>query len=168
MVNFNTDARAIFIVFIGAIITATFIGVIADSTFTETNTISRTNITVTPAAVNTTLDLEGRELLTTVSVVNSSNGSQSLIGFGGSLQTGISSTTGLLSVQLILNDTAADFTSDTVNVSYTANPNGYVSDAGGRSITNLIVIFSALAIMIFAIVVFAKEGTLGKFLRGEK
>ncbi|KKK63034.1 hypothetical protein LCGC14_2998340, partial [marine sediment metagenome] len=71
---------------------------------------------------------------------------------------------GLLSVQLVFNDTGADFEGTDINVSYTANPDGYISDSGGRSVTRLILIIGALAIVIFVIVIFIMEGSLGKLM----
>ncbi len=164
MGNFNTDGKAIFMIFIGVIITITLLAVIADSTFGVTNIITKTNITVTAAAVNVTLDIPGRELISTIEIYNSSNTTQTLIGQGGSLQTGVGSD-GLLSVQLLLNDSAASFAGEDLNLSYTANPNGYISDGGGRSVTNLIIVFAALAILIFIIVVLIKFGSLGELIK---
>ena len=169
MVSFDTDGKAIFIIFIGAIITIVLLGSIADQIFGETNTITITNVTVTAAAVNTTLDITGRDILTIIEIYNATNATiQSYIGNGTNIQSGISTTTGLRSVQFILNDTGAgpSIAGTTVNISYTANPDGYLSDSGSRSIANLIPLFSALAILIFLLVVLIKEGTLGKLIRG--
>ncbi len=163
MVSFNTDGKAIFIVFIGAIVALALIATIFQSTSEQTTTIAANNITVTAAAVNTTLDLTGRELISEITIVNSSNGTQSFAGAGASLQTGIGSN-GLLSVQLILNDTAAGVAGEDVDISYTANPDGYISDAGARSVTLLIGLFAALAILVFVLVVLIKEGSLGKLV----
>ena len=168
MVSFSTDGKAIFIIFVGAIATIILLGAIADQIFAEVNTITITNVTITAAAENTTLDVTGRDLLTVVEIYNSTNISQSYIGNGTNLQSGTSTTTALRSVQFIVNATGAgpSIAGTTVNISYTANPDGYISDLGSRSIANLIPIFSALAILIFLLVVLIKEGTLGKLIRG--
>lgn len=163
MGSFNGDGRAIFMVFIGAIITITLMIVIGNAIVPQTTIITKTNVTVTGANVNATLDLTGRQIVTTVAIVNATNGTKTLVGLGGSLQTGIGSN-GLLSVQLLLNDTASAYAGQSINVSYTANPDGYISDSGGRAIARLILIFGALAIMVFVFVVFMKEGTLGKMM----
>ncbi len=161
MVSLDTDGKAIFIVFLGAIIAATLLATIATSTIGETTTITITNASVTSAAVNATLDVRGRQLLTTVAIINTSG--TDLTGVGASLQTGTGSN-GLLSVQLLLNDTASSHAAKAINISYTANPDGYISDTGGRAITNLIPLFAALAILVFVIVVFIKNGSLGKLM----
>ena len=169
MVSFKTDGKALFIIFVGAIVTAVLIGSIADQIFAETNTITITNVTVTASAVNVTLDLTGRDILTVIDIYNATNESvQSYIGNGTNIVSGTSTTTGLRSVQLVLNDTEAgpSIAGTTVNVSYTANPDGYISDLGARSITLLITLFAALAILIFVVVVLMKEGSLGNLIRG--
>lgn len=167
MTSFKSDGKAILIVTIGALIAIAFLATIADSIFEQTNTIAFTNVTVTSAAVNTTLDVTGRQLLTTVQIYNSSNFTDSLVNSGGSLQTGAGSS-GLLSVQLLLNDTASAYAGKTINISYTANPDGYLSLGSSRSIANLIIIFGSLAVLIFVIIVFIMNGSMGKLIRGEK
>lgn len=166
MGNFDTDGKAIFMVFVGAIIALVLIFVIADQVNLTTTTIEEVNTTVTANAPNVTLDVRGRQLISSINIFNTTNISQNLgERFGASLQTGISTTSGLLSVQLVFNDTGVNFEGEEVNVSYTANPDGYISDSGGRSVTKLILIFAALAILIFTVVVFIQFGFLGELLR---
>lgn len=160
------DGKAIMMVFIGAIITATLLATIADSVFTQTNTASITNETVTAPAVNATLDLTGRTLISSVLVINASNES-SPNNNGLILQTSVGSS-GLNTVQLTLNDTAVDYAGVSVNVSYTYEPEGYLQDGASRAVALLIVLFGALAILVFTIVIFIKEGTLGRLMRGER
>jgi hypothetical protein len=149
-------------VFIGAIITATFIVAIANQVNLSTNTFSRLNATAIAPAVNTTLDITGRELVGTGFVINTSNRTDTANGV--ILQTGIGSD-GLLHVQLRVNDTGSRFSGQSVNVSYTFNPDGYVSEQGGRTITTLILLFSALAIVVFVIIMFIKHASLGDLMR---
>ncbi len=130
---------------------------IGDQINLETNTFTDENITVTVPAVNATLDVTGRELVTETSILNSTNASQTAVGLF--LQTG-TGTNGLLSVQLAANDTASGIVGNSVNLTYTYNPDGYISDSGGRALTNLILIFAALAILVFVIVVFIKQGSM--------
>ncbi|KKN69652.1 hypothetical protein LCGC14_0439550 [marine sediment metagenome] len=146
MANFKGDGGMIFLMFFGLILVATLIIPIADQVFVETNTFTNTNETVTIPAVNETLDLGGRTLLTSVSVVNST-------GFevdGMFLQTGFTNG-GLRSVQLTINQTASAEAGNSGNVSYTYEPDGYVS-GGTASITLLIVLFAALAGLVFVVV----------------
>lgn len=167
MSSLKSDGKTLLIIFIGAIIAATLIASIADQVVGVTTTITVTNATVTAAVVNTTLDVRGRTLLTTVNIINASNETDTLIDLGGSLQTGTGSN-GLRSVQLILNDTASDFAGEDVNISYTADPDGYIPTASGRSITILITLFAALATLIFVIVVLLKHGSMGDLIKFKK
>lgn len=49
------------------------------------------------------------------------------------------------------------FNGTSMNVSYTTQPDGYISDSGARSVTLLIVIFAALAIAVIALAPAIKE-----------
>ncbi len=163
MASIKGDGKAIFGIFIGAIIAVVFIATIADSVFTQTSTFTSTNQSVTAPAVNATLDLKGRELLSELESYNATNATRQRTD-GVILQTALGSD-GLLTVQMTLNDTGADFAASPVNVSYTYNPDGYLSNGGARSIQLLVVIMAALAIVIFVIVVAVKEGSLGDLIR---
>ncbi len=165
MTSFKMDGKALLIVFIGAIIAVTFLQTIGDSVFAQTNTATVINVTVTAPAINATLDLTGRTLIGTGTIVNASNASSTSNGL--IIQTGRGSS-GLESVQLTLNDTASDFAGTLVNVSYNYEPDGYLQEGSTRSIAILIVLFGALAILIFVIIVLIKDGSLGKLMRGEK
>ena len=136
---------------------------IGDQINLETNTFTALNTTVTIPAVNGTVDVTGRELITELDIINSTNISSGIL-VGLFLQTG-TGTNGLLSVQLVANDTASGIVGDGVNVSYTYNPDGYISDSGGRAITLLILIFASLAILVFVVVVFIKQGSMGELMR---
>ena len=163
MVNFQGDGRAIFKVFIGAIFALALIAVIANSISTQTTTDAAINVTVTAPEINETLDLTGRTLILGGDIINATN--NTLTSLGMILQTGVG-TSGLQSVQLILNDTAVGFNGTSVNVSYTYQPDGYLDNSGARSIAFVTLIFSALAIMVFVIVIFIKDGSLGNLIRG--
>lgn len=164
MTELKADGKMIFTIFIGAIIAIVFLSTIGDSIFTQTNTFTNINETVTGPAINGTVDLVGRELATSLSVINGSNASSAdLLAQGIALQTGVGSN-GLLTVQLSLNDSGSEYVGQPINVSYIYNPQGYVSDGGARSITSLILIFGALAILIFVVVVLFQTGSLSKLL----
>ncbi len=165
MVNFKADGKMIFLIFIGAIIATTLIVSIGDQINLVTSEFTITNETVTVSAVNTTLDLTGRTLATRTSVLNASDpGASDNINL--ILQTGTGSN-GLRTVQIVANDSASEFVGTDVNVTYTYEPNGYVSDTGGRAITLLILIFSALAILIYVIAqLFEKDTSLSKLIKG--
>lgn len=161
MGSLQGDGSAILKVFIGAIIALTFIISIADSTFDQTNTLEQVNTTVTIPAINATTDLGGRTLIIANNVLNATD--NATITTGVSLQTGVG-TNGLQTVQITTNDTATGFVGTTARISYTYQPDGYLSNGGARSITGLIIIFSAVAIFVFVVVVFIKNGSLGKLM----
>ena len=163
------DLKAIMIVFIGLIVTAVLISTIADTTFTQTNTLENVNATATVAAINGTTDLKGRTLLDsgTIDVYNQSAAAVSWIN-NLTIQTGISATTGLQSVQLFTHDNATDLVGLSVNVTYSFEPDGYANNSGTRSITLLIVIFAALAMVVFVLVPFIKDGSMGRLMRDFK
>ena len=163
MASFKTDGMTILMVFVGVIITATLIVSIADQVVGDTTTQTLLS-TLTAPAVNSTLDITGRDLVTSTSIVNASNISQTATGV--TLQDAIG-TSGLKTVQLTTADTGAAFAGTSVNVTYTFNPDGFINGAGARSITNLVIIFGALAILIFAITRFIDTGSLGDFIRGK-
>lgn len=161
MVSLQSDGKAIFKVFIGVIISLVIIGVIGTSIVGQTTTA--TNIqNVTAPAVNGTLDLTGRTLITATSITEADNSSNTSVGL--ILQTVTSSTTGLRTVQLTLNDTAAAFVGATVTVTYDYEPDGYLNNSGARALALLILIFGALGIMIFVVVVFMQDGSLGRLI----
>lgn len=165
MAELKSDGKMIFLIFIGTIITIVFLSAISDQVFTETNTFTNLNETVTGPAINGTVDLIGRELVTSLNVINASNAtSADLLAQGIALQTGISSTTGLLTVQLSLNDSGSEYVGQPINASYIYNPDGYVSNGGARAITLLIVLFGALAILVYVVVILFKEGSFSKLL----
>ena len=115
----KTSIIFILIVFIGAVIAATLISSIANQTNLLTNTFTVNNDTVNvPSAVNSTLDLTGRDLVTEVEINNATDnaaGNNTAI-VGLFLQRGFGSG-GLLSVQLVANDTASGILGNSVNVS---------------------------------------------------
>lgn len=165
MANFKTDGRAIFIAFFGVIIAATLILSISDQVNLTTSIFNEINTTVTVPAVNVTLDLTGRGLVTRVSITNETGAFANIPAL--ELQTG-TGTNGLRSVQLFTNDSSLENVGTSVNVSYTYEPDGFISDAGGRAVTILITLFAALAILIFIISIFIEAGSLGKLIRNER
>lgn len=161
MVNsLQGDGKAIFTFFIGAIIAIVFIGNFADSIFTQTTALTETNTSVTVLAINTSLALTGRDFNTLTSIINTTNITLDTLGL--SIDDGLVNS--VKSVRLTANDSASDLVGTIVNVSYTYNPDGFISSAGGRSIALLITIISALAILIFAVVTFIKDGSLGALI----
>lgn len=159
MATFGTgDLKAIFLIFIGLIIAATIMVPIANQTNLETNTFSVTNVSATVPSANGVTDLTGRQLVGTGTATVNGVESENL-----TIRTAISPITGLLSVQLFANDTTDP---SIVNVTYDYQPDGYVSDVGGRAVTNLILLFAALASLVYVITILYQEGSFGKLIRG--
>ncbi len=159
------DGKAIFTVFIGAIIAIVFLASISDNIFTQTNTVSATNSTFTAPVVNGSVAITGRELVdgTTPITLNASNASGiDLQDLGVFVDT--RTINGVRTVALNINQTGIGFASSDINVTYEYDPQGYISIAGGRSITLLILIIAALAILVFVVVVFVRDGFLGTLM----
>jgi len=157
-------AGVLLTVFVGVVIAlALFTGGIAPQVYSATNTYSLTNDTVTLAShptVNVT-DITGQEYIATPAAVitNASNHSQAVIASTNiTIGEGVSTTSGLKSVQLTVLDTV--WSGQNVNVSYTFGADGYIDNAGGRSLAGLIVLFAALAIGIVALVPTLRNGVL--------
>ncbi len=141
--------RAILVMFIGAIVATVFLGSIATTIVGDTSTITRANTTLVIPVVNTTTSLDGREIVGSMIVINLTGADVST-----TFDTTDKLVNGLLTVAITSNDTSVDRTSPgtNINVSYTANPDGFVG-ATARGVTLLILIFAALAILIFVIVI---------------
>ena len=154
-------------IFIGAIIVIAFMATIADDVYTQTNTFSLENVTLTTGAVDTNTSIGGRELVGTDWVISNATEADSGPIPSLSLQTGTDATTGLRTVQLVTNATssAAGYDNLAVNVSYVQIPDGYLNTSGARSIQSLVLIVGALAILVFAVVLLIKKGSLGEMIR---
>ncbi len=159
MATLKGDAVMFIVLFVGAIVAIVFLSTISDSVFSQTNAITISNNTVTPSTVgNGTTALLGREFLSGGIVTNSSNALiLSPLNYSVNTTTG---SNGLLTVTLIRYDGSLSDPNATgaVNVSYEANPDGFVGDVT-RNINLLIPLFAALAILVFVIVMLFQPGT---------
>jgi len=72
---------------------------------------------------------------------------------------------GAQTVALTANNTASALVGTTVNLSYDYNPQGFIDNGGGRAIALLIPIFAALAIVVFAVVMFFNREVFDNLLR---
>ncbi len=167
MVNsLKGDGKAIFTVFIGAIIAIVFLASVADSVFTQSTTFTNSNETVTALAVNTSLTLLGRELadVPVATTWNATNGTDATNQQNNGITLSTATVSGVRTVVLILNDTASDFVGDSINVSYVYEPAGYLERAVDRSVVGLVTLFGALGALVFVIVVFIMNGSLGALI----
>ncbi|KKM90590.1 hypothetical protein LCGC14_1237230 [marine sediment metagenome] len=152
MVNKNGQLALVIMLFVGLIVTASIISDIANQEELITGSFSVTNGTVAvPSAANGTTDLTGRDLIEEIAIVNATSGGFNALDVTGlTLQRGFG-TNGLLSVQLHVNDSGPAILGNEVNVSYTYRADGFVGN-GNIAVTQLITLFSALAMVVFAIV----------------
>ncbi len=163
----TSDGMTILMVFVGVIIAATFIASIGTDIVGITETTDTVNGTFTLCStVNCTIDITGRELVAgSTSSFTNATGTQSGAITRFALTEGFGSS-GLTSIQVLLNDTAFDeaYGGVTINITYSYEPDGFV-DGGAGSITTLILIFAALAIVIFTLISFMKTGSLGVLMK---
>lgn len=158
MAMLKSDGKMVFMIFVGAVITVVFMGVIADQVFLQTNTATATNVTFTAAAVNSSVTLTGRQNISTITVINATNAT---LDWSANFTVDTVDSSSNLGIFLVTRDvTGVGFAGESINVSYDYQPVGYLQDSGARSIAALVVIMSALAIVVFVIVVMFKFGSI--------
>lgn len=162
----NSDFKTIMVILIGILITAVLIGSIADQVVNHTETQERVNDSVTTATTaNTTVELTGGGYQGTPTVNNGTTDITTIANF-----TFVDTETcddGLLCVQIKTTDDAiaAGYNNSAINVTYEMEPDGYITSSGVRAVTKLIIIFSALAIVIFTIVYMFMSDSLKNLMR---
>lgn len=119
-----------------------------------TKTFTLRNYTFTFPAAGSTVDLYGQELINTAVITNRSNNAV-VPASNYTISEGISSVDGLKRIRLTAN--AGYFNNVAVNASYDYGHVGYIDDAGGRSIADLIPIFGAIAILVAALALVFRE-----------
>jgi len=129
---------------------AIFISSIADQTTKVTTQLNVVNSTITAPAVNSTTNLIGKRINDFI-VYNATGSTTDINGFNGTapLPAGNFTITDVDDGSL----TATYKTLDngfvgSINVSYTTDPEGYVTSTGGRNLTNLLVILFAIGLLI--------------------
>jgi len=162
MASLKGDGSSFFQILVGALITLAFIGIIATAIIGSTTTEQQTNFTVAVPSDGEATDLFGRELIDIIEIYNETD--EDMLQENVTLRTAVSATTGLLTVQIYNNGTDSIYNGDDANVSYTLKPDGYLNLAGARGVHALTIIISALAILVFIIVVLIKTGSLGELI----
>lgn len=109
----------------------------------------------TMPADSVTIDLVGQELLSTPTLTNMSNGSQTVDTTNYTLEERVSTVDGLK--RITLTAAAGPYVSQAINVSYDYGSEGYIEDSGARSIAALITLFAALAVGIIFLAPVMKE-----------
>ncbi len=164
MAMLKSDGKMVFMIFLGAIITVVFLGLIADSVSTQTSILTSTNATFTSAAaVNGTVQLTGRANTTVVTVVDGAN--DTLV-WTGNFSVNTVNAAGVPGIFLVTTDAAgaAGQNDSAIGVTYSFQPQGYLPDSSSRSVASLIVIFGALAIVVFVIVVMFQFGSIREMM----
>jgi len=120
------------------------------------NTIN-VNTTITTPAINATIEIPGSGIIGTPEVINTTDGATipagnfTILGRQAPITGGIVTNTYTSTAESTVIGVI-------VNLSYTAEPDGFDTSPGGRAIIGLIIIFAAIAIAIVAIVPAARSG----------
>ena len=107
--------------------------------------------------VNGVTDLIGMELLSTPLVLNASSGSVVVAAGNYTIAEGISATTGKKIIQY--KKLTGDI-NDTVRISYTYGPDGYIEDSGAKAITAIIIVMFAVGIAVVVMVPTLRSGLI--------
>lgn len=145
----ETSIGLFVVAFMGIIVALAIFGPIASTTGDMTNTRTTTNLTVTTAsAANGTITLPGRETITTVTIINASDGTD----WTGNFTIVTRNSGGALAILLKTTDLAVtnEVNGESANVTYDYKPQGYSDSSGARSIISIVLIFAAITIMAFA------------------
>ena len=121
---------------------------------TATDPVNGVNRTYTMPAAGSSIDLFGQELLNTPVVTNATGGAV-VAATNYTIAERVSPVDGLKRVALT--SLGGPYASRSVNISYQFGQEGYIEDAGGRSVAGLITIMAAMAILVFAIGMVLKE-----------
>jgi hypothetical protein len=108
---------------------------------------------VTPAAAGASVFLTGQNLLSTPTVVNVTGDPTALPCTANFTFTdaAVNPSTGVQGIKMTSSSLWNIKACSKLNISYTYGPEGYVADAGGRSMAGLIGLFATLLLAIFAI-----------------
>lgn len=145
-VEMNT-VGIIVIAAIAIIVVMTLIPTIATNMSALTTTTTFVNQTVTMPTAGNTLDLNG-QAASGITLVNATGSGEAVPTTNYTIVNYVVKN-GALVAQL--KTTTSGYAGKSVNISYTAEPYGYDTNAGGRAIANLVVILAALAIAIVVI-----------------
>ena len=158
----NTDLKVFFGIFIGVILAVALLGPAADTIFNSTNTFNQSNVSVTAPAINGTLTLTGRSLVTGTTPIVRNSTNIELQNAGVFVTDGLIN--GIQTVFLSVNDSGFPNNVTSVNVTYLFVPDGFVPGGGG-TILGLVILFGSLAILIFVVTKVMKEGSMVNFLK---
>lgn len=153
---------SLLILFIGIVVCISLLpgiyGPIGQTTITNTYT----NQTVTFPAVNSSISLSGREVVGSVVAFNATNGTTPQITGNNFTITNNQVVNGALVARLKVNDGNL-FAGQSVNLTYTVEPDTYPDESGSRSMIQLIAIFAAIAIFVTVAMKVYEDGVEGLF-----
>lgn len=147
--NGQVGLNFVLIALIGILVGIVLLPTIAEFVSKSTGTVSLVNGTYTAPAEGSSIDLPGQELLSTPIVNNVSGPSVPTTNY--TIAEGISNTTSLKRILLTM-PVGSGYDAQEINISYDFGPEGYIDNAGGRSLASLVIIFVALAIAVIALV----------------
>jgi len=145
------------VVFIGIIVGLVLFVPIGQfvGTATGANLATYSNQSITMPAIGSSADLNGQELVGTPVVTNST------ITTGGRVPATNFTIDERVDSQglkgVVLTSKGGDYVGSVVNISYQSYPDGYIDNAGGRSMALLIPIFVALATMVIGLMPSVRE-----------
>jgi hypothetical protein len=125
-------------------------GGISGNVGTMTNTATITNESITLAAAGSAIERTGCVNYAGTPILINATGGEVVTDTNYTFGTGVSSTTGNKVVK-ITTDTGAVFASRGVNASYTCLPQGYAEDAASRTMIELVILLSVLAVVAFVL-----------------
>lgn len=121
---------------------------VEQGTQTVTGATTVLNVSYT-GILNTAVELVGQELVTTIAVINNTNISVDVAAANYTIAECVRPSDSLKGICYTASGTDA---ADTVNISYSYYPEGYMDDAGSRAIYNLVILLAALAIAVIVLI----------------
>lgn len=159
------DMLKMIIVAFMAIIVGISLFIAAGADIAETtNTVTVSEQTLTAPAANASINLNGKLVESGYTFVNATG--RELITIPGNFTVENNQlVSGTLTARLTAGAAANEYQGTSILANYTYQPDGYISESGGRSVATLIMIFFALAIMVVALVPALRSGVMNLFSR---
>lgn len=146
------------LVAVGLIVGLVMLSAISNDINTVTTTAAVNNRTYTAGAVGTPTEITGyQEVQGTYVLSNSSGATGAILVSNLTLASSVASGT----KKLYLNTIDAKWAGKSINVTGTLEPYGYAGDSGSRAIVPLILIFSVIGLIVFALYPTIKSGISG-------
>jgi hypothetical protein len=145
------------VTFIGVIVAMVLLQAVSPFIGQVSQVQTMTNATFTPVN-GSWIDLRGQELIGTPIVTNKSV-AVVIPATNYTIAERISSVDGLKRIGFYISDggNAANWSRNPINISYTYGMEGYADDAGARVMTDMIVLLSVIAILMFVLYPILKE-----------